>query len=501
MQLVIIQCLICTIQSAFNSSEWKGGWSFETDNTIIVHQSGAGNIFGMDRKQWYHGNNPLIVEFDISIDFSGYSAGDDAGITIFNGRSASTCEWYNIGIGKYGINMHKLHLVRFPISSQQQGYIELVNATIPFAGDVFSPMCINITITSNNNYHFAISITNKLEISFEDIGGYDPLSNGLSGYIGFWSELDIVAKYKDLQMNGTPRNVDPIQTILSPDFSNTGDCLTVTAYPTSSTITIATDAPTQQSTATPTTNPSVKPPASQPPTVPTHSPTLIPSRNPTHVPIDSPLSSTVIPSGNPLATDPTTTTETFTVSATTDPPSRVSKDLVLTVSTSQINEIRSTLESEDNVTANDEPDMDSMVIIAISGAIVFVCVCILICLCCKERIPKRKMEQENENLRNIVQEQENNIVNIPADAHECTVRNAKQGEGSVSLADDLPITEEGQRHLSIEHEAQAHPRRTNTSNCGRRTKISQGKDIQVSTDTKCTSRHPNIAPDEFVIGS
>eukprot|EP01083_Nonionella_stella_P016540 46170_1 len=227
----------------------------------------------------------------MAIIFNGNDDWTTSGLTVWNGKSASYCEWYFI-YTKFDKNAHSLALSRGNAPNDAESELNTVPLQFTWVDDTNYDFSLQIC----NGHSFEISIDNVLHMSYTDPGTKGKLYttyDNWSGFVGFWTEKKLIAKIKSLSVSGTK------QTVASSFDASDTNCVSLrpTKNPSTSPTPAPTDTPTE-----PTTDPSNAPSAS-PTEAPTPAPTLgtpNPTRSPSHQPTRSPTAfPTKKPTQNP----------------------------------------------------------------------------------------------------------------------------------------------------------------------------------------------------------
>eukprot|EP01083_Nonionella_stella_P045550 122268_1 len=103
----------------------------------------------MHRFQWYNGNDPLVIQFMISIQMPNtYSS---AGIEIFNGRTSSPCQFYYIAIQRNRDSDYIYKAMRFPKYKGDYTTLGIIHDPVypplsfSFVQNTFYPVTITIS--------------------------------------------------------------------------------------------------------------------------------------------------------------------------------------------------------------------------------------------------------------------------------------------------------------------------------------------------------------------
>eukprot|EP01083_Nonionella_stella_P064360 167646_1 len=289
------------------SNDWTaiaGVWTY--DLVSFVQTESATNIAELVKTdtQWYNADGVLTIDYTFSVSFGDYSDFETAtsGITLYNGRAASFCEFYFIAFhfdNQYP-SSYQVVLMRGNAPNQ----IQTVVVGNYFAFEQNKDYTLSVHVYNGNA--FTIFVDNVQHISGVDNYGYTTLTNGFSGYFSIYATEKIITTAKYLSISGTPQNVPTFVIDIS------SNCVSLSPTPST---THPSAPPSDHPTYTPSTMPSAVPtvipspsPSSIPSTLPSNMPTIqatiSPTLNPTDIPsfspsVDPTRALTVIPSASP----------------------------------------------------------------------------------------------------------------------------------------------------------------------------------------------------------
>eukprot|EP01083_Nonionella_stella_P076285 207822_1 len=259
-------------------------------------------------KQWYNADGCVSIDYTYSIEFNGRVGSDyQSGLLLWNGKSASYCEWHYISI-RHGANPDKdkywLGLARgnAPNDAKTTLAEALVELQLPFVeGQEYT---LSIKVCNGHAFTIWIDKNDNPELMYDvdtATSRFTTLSNGYSGYIGLFSESGLSTRAKHLSISGSSQTVTPLV------VSTSSNCVSLhpTKSPSKESSPAPTDSPTQP-TKDPTSSPSNLPSGSPtkqtsdaPSLVPSPSPFMAPSSDPVVPPSQSP---SVLPTNHPVIT-------------------------------------------------------------------------------------------------------------------------------------------------------------------------------------------------------
>eukprot|EP01083_Nonionella_stella_P100047 281729_1 len=283
-------------------------------------------------KQWYNADGCVSIDYTYSIEFNGRVGSDyQSGLLLWNGKSASYCEWHYISI-RHGANPDKdkywLGLARgnAPNDAKTTLAEALVELQLPFVeGQEYT---LSIKVCNGHAFTIWIDKNDNPELMYDvdtATSRFTTLSNGYSGYIGLFSESGLSTRAKHLSISGSSQTVTPLV------VSTSSNCVSLhpTKSPSKESSPAPTDSPTQP-TKDPTSSPSNLPsgsptkqtsdapslvpsqlasiaPSSDPVIPPSQSPSLLPTNHPDIAPSHSPSQNpTLYPTNRPNVTVNTT---------------------------------------------------------------------------------------------------------------------------------------------------------------------------------------------------
>ena len=257
----------------------RGSSSFIQFSECEMHcQNSVGDTFAViDDKQWYNGNNVLVIEYYFY--FEPYNNSGRAGILLYNSLNGSFCNRYYAGLKFENGSM------RAVLTHSENNLSRPIQSVII---DVSTQHSYLLSVSVKDGTAFNISINDNHVLQAKDLMNQgNVLIDGTSGYIGvtsFRSRVD----GKSLYVSGYPIYLDnntmdttedctTLQPTTNPTFNPTD---TPSNFPSS----VPTDAPTLLPSQLPSTNPtstSSEQPSSIPSTMPTSHPSERPSTSPT----------------------------------------------------------------------------------------------------------------------------------------------------------------------------------------------------------------------------
>eukprot|EP01083_Nonionella_stella_P176308 616505_1 len=245
-------------------------------------------------KQWDNAGGCVSINYTLSIEFN-ENIGEDytSGLLLFNGKSASYCEWYYISMRRGSNPSNNRDWLRLSRGNAPNAQDEAILQEVELQFTFVEAQNYTLSVNACNGHSFIVSVDNLLHISHTDTdtNRYTTTNNEYSGYIGIYASTGLLTRAKYLSISGSPQTVTPLVA------STSSNCVSLdpTKNPTKEPSPAPTNRPTQ-STEDPTHGPTLHPTIlTKDPTIP---PTIQPSQ-PSHLPTNSPSTPSKIPTSFP----------------------------------------------------------------------------------------------------------------------------------------------------------------------------------------------------------
>eukprot|EP01083_Nonionella_stella_P163577 538821_1 len=195
------------LSQAFNTwTSTIGWWDYSSDQfeQKFNHRKN-GELILLDT-QWYNADGRLSINYSFSIDFMDECDGS-AGIGLYNGKSASYCEYYFFAI-ECENDDYFIYLSRGKVASRFGKTLQYELLKFPYVNNKE----YILSITARNGNAFNVSIDSIPHLSYADDDDGYAVHSEYSGYIELWSDKNYKTTATYLEISGIPTNVSSFVT-------------------------------------------------------------------------------------------------------------------------------------------------------------------------------------------------------------------------------------------------------------------------------------------------